>query len=67
MIFMCQGCQAPRGAWTMVFASNIDRLHEELVGRKAIIKMPPTDMPWGLREMHVADPDGNVIRFGSGD
>lgn len=65
MIFMCQGCQAPRGAWTMVFASNIDRLHDELVGRKAIIKMPPTDMPWGLREMHVADLDGNVLRFGS--
>jgi hypothetical protein len=30
-----------------------------------IIQMPPTDTRWGLRELHVADPDGNVIRFGS--
>jgi catechol 2,3-dioxygenase-like lactoylglutathione lyase family enzyme len=65
MIFMCQGCQAPRGAWTMVFARDVDQLHRELVERQAIIKMPPTDMPWGLRELHVADPDGNVLRFGS--
>ena len=63
-IFMCQGCQGASGAWTMIFARDVDRLHEELVQRKAIIKMPPTDMPWGLREMHVADPDGNVLRFG---
>jgi catechol 2,3-dioxygenase-like lactoylglutathione lyase family enzyme len=65
VIFMCQGCQGQPGAWIMVFARDVDRLHDELVRRKAIIKMPPTNMPWGLREMHVADPDGNVIRFGS--
>jgi len=29
------------------------------------VRMSPKDMPWGLREMHVADPYGNVIRFGS--
>ena len=28
---------------------------------KAIIRMAPTNMPWGLREMHVSDPDGNVL------
>jgi hypothetical protein len=26
----------------------------------------PTNMPCGMREVHVADPDGNVIRFGTG-
>jgi uncharacterized glyoxalase superfamily protein PhnB len=35
------------------------------VKRGARIKMPPTDMPWGVREMKVADRDGNVLRFGS--
>jgi catechol 2,3-dioxygenase-like lactoylglutathione lyase family enzyme len=64
-LFMCQGCQGAPGSWLMVFAPNVDKLHDELVGKGAIIKMPPTDMPWGLREMHVADPDGNVLRFGS--
>ena len=28
------------------------------------IRMAPTNYPWAL-EMHVEDPDGNVIRFGS--
>jgi catechol 2,3-dioxygenase-like lactoylglutathione lyase family enzyme len=64
-VFMCERCQGHPGAWIMIFTKDVDRLHAELVGRKAIIKMPPKDMPWHLREMHVADPDGNVIRFGS--
>ena len=46
-IFMCQGCQGHPGAWIMVFARDVDRLHDELVRRKAIIKMPPTDM-WSM-------------------
>jgi len=65
VLFMCQGCPARSGAWTMIFARDVDRLHEEFRGKEAIIKMPPTDMPWGLREMQVEDPDGNVMRFGS--
>ncbi len=65
VLFQCEQCQGGAGAWTMTFMSNIDAYHEELKKRGAIIQMPPTDMPWGLREMHVADPDGNVIRFGS--
>lgn len=65
VFFLCQGCQGMPGAWTMIFTRNVDRLHDEFVRRKAIIKMPPTNMPWGMREMQVADPDGNVMRFGS--
>ena len=64
-MFMCQRCQSTPGAWTMVFTRNVDQLHKELVTRNAIIQMPPTNMPWNLREMQVADPDGNVIRFAS--
>jgi catechol 2,3-dioxygenase-like lactoylglutathione lyase family enzyme len=62
-LFMCQGCQGNPGAWTMIFTPDVDKLHDELVRRKAIIKTPPADMPWHLREMLVADPDGNVLRF----
>jgi catechol 2,3-dioxygenase-like lactoylglutathione lyase family enzyme len=64
-LFMCQGCQGNPGSWMMIFAPDVDRLHRELAGKGAIIKLPPTNMPWGMREMQVADPDGNVIRFGS--
>ena len=65
-LFMCQGCQGSPGSWMWIFAPDVDRLHDELVRRGAIIKLKPTNMPWGVREMHVADPDGNVLRFGSG-
>lgn len=64
-LFLCQGCTSPPGAWTMIFARDVDKLHAELRERNAVIRLPPTNMPWGTREMHVADPDGNVIRFGS--
>ncbi len=65
VLFMCESCQSTAGAWSMTFMKSIDAYYEELKKREAIIKQPPTDMPWGLREMHVADLDGNVIRFAS--
>jgi catechol 2,3-dioxygenase-like lactoylglutathione lyase family enzyme len=65
VVFLCQGCQGHPGSWMMLFTRDVDRLYAELVRNKAIIRMPPTNMPWGMREMHVADPDGNVMRFGS--
>jgi catechol 2,3-dioxygenase-like lactoylglutathione lyase family enzyme len=66
-VFMCEGCQGSPGAWAMIFTPSVDRLAEELNGKggRALIRMPPKDMPWRLREMHVSDPDGNVIRFAS--
>lgn len=64
VIFMCEKCQSSPGAWMMTFTKDVDRLYEEFKKRGAIIKMPPTNMEWNLREMHVADPDDNVIRFG---
>jgi catechol 2,3-dioxygenase-like lactoylglutathione lyase family enzyme len=65
VLFMCERCQGKPGAWSMTFMKSVDPYHEELKQRGAIIQMPPTDMPWGLREMQVADVDGNVIRFAS--
>src|SRR5688572_32899595 len=53
VIFQCQGC-GMAGAWVMLFVKDVDKLHDEIAAKGAIIKMPPTNMPWGLREMHVA-------------
>jgi catechol 2,3-dioxygenase-like lactoylglutathione lyase family enzyme len=63
--FLRQRSGANPGVWAMVFARDVDALHREIAARKAIIRVPPTDRPWNLREMEVADPDGNVIRFGT--
>ncbi|MCW5806797.1 MAG: VOC family protein [Deltaproteobacteria bacterium] len=64
-LFMCQRCQGHPGSWLWVFTPDVDRLHKELVQRGALIQSPPDDKPWGVREMQVADPDGNVLRIGS--
>jgi catechol 2,3-dioxygenase-like lactoylglutathione lyase family enzyme len=63
ILFMCQQCQGHPDAWVFTFAHDVDKLHREFVERHAKIRMPPTNMAWGLREMHVEDPDGNVLRF----
>lgn len=62
--FLCQRCPGKQ-SWTMVFTRDVDQLHHEIRGKGALVRRPPTDMPWNLREMLVADRDGNVIRFGS--
>jgi catechol 2,3-dioxygenase-like lactoylglutathione lyase family enzyme len=64
VLFLSQG-DPGTGTWTMIFARSVDALYDEMKQKGAIIKLPPTNMPWGLREMHVADPDENVMRFGS--
>lgn len=66
VVFLCEGCEGMPGSWMMIFARDVDTLHSELAEAGAKIRMPPKDMPWGIREMHVSDLDGNVIRFGTG-
>lgn len=61
--FLCEGCQGTPGGWSMVFVRNVDKLHKEYKRKGAKIRLKPRDMPWGLREMHVSDLDGNVIRL----
>ena len=63
-IFLCEGDQGHPGTWVWIGVSDADALQAEISQRGAIIRMPPTNYPWAL-EMHVEDPDGNVLRFGS--
>jgi lactoylglutathione lyase len=64
-IFMCQRCQGHAGSWLWIATHDVDELHTELVRRGAVIKALPENKPWGVREMQVSDPDGNVLRIGS--
>ena len=63
-IYLCQQCQGRGGAWIWVGVSDVRALRAELAAAGVSIRMEPTNYPWAL-EMHVEDPDGNVIRFGS--
>lgn len=43
-------------------AAGVDRLFREWRERGAEIAEPPVVRPWGMYEMRVLDPDGNVLR-----
>jgi catechol 2,3-dioxygenase-like lactoylglutathione lyase family enzyme len=62
-IFMCERCQGHPGGWMFIMTPDVDKLHAELVRRGARIKAVPENKPWGVREMQVTDPDGNVLRI----
>ena len=55
-----------RGVWMSVFVDDVDATHLECVAQGLEIAWPPTDMPWGVREMHVRHPDGHIFRIGTG-
>jgi uncharacterized glyoxalase superfamily protein PhnB len=45
------------------WVTDVDQLHAELAARGATVQLPPTDQSWGIREMGIRDPDGNVLGF----
>ena len=63
-IYLSRGDQGLGQAWVWIGVDDVAQLHEEYVALGVMIRMAPTNYPWAL-EMHVEDPDGNVIRFGS--
>jgi catechol 2,3-dioxygenase-like lactoylglutathione lyase family enzyme len=63
-IYLCQGNQGAPGTWVWVGVENVAALFEEYRASGAKIVLPPGNYPWAY-EMHVEDPDGHVLRFGS--
>jgi len=47
-----------------VYIRDADTLHAELVAKGANVLDEPVSMPWGLRQFHVLDLEGNRITFG---
>jgi uncharacterized glyoxalase superfamily protein PhnB len=47
-----------------VYVQDADRLHAELTASGAKVVDAPVSRPWGLREFHVEDLEGNQITFG---
>ena len=64
-IFFCEGGQGHPGTWLSIFVEDVDALHEEYKASGATIRQPPTNFPWGMREMNIEDPDGHRLRMGT--
>ena len=58
------GETADRGAWMSIWVDDVDEVHQRCLEQGLEVTWPPTDMPWGVREMHVRHPDGHVFRIG---
>jgi catechol 2,3-dioxygenase-like lactoylglutathione lyase family enzyme len=63
-VMLCQGHQGQPGTWVWLGVSDVEPLFSEFTAAGATIGLPPTNYPWAL-ELHVLDPDGHVLRFGS--
>jgi predicted enzyme related to lactoylglutathione lyase len=50
------GASESAGLWLQV--RDVDAVEREFGDSRVEIIEPPTDMPWGLREMQIRDPDG---------
>jgi SOS-response transcriptional repressor LexA len=65
VLYLNQQNQASRGTWVWIgFDGNISALYKEFKTKGAIIRLTPTNYSWAM-EMHVEDPDGHVLRFGT--
>jgi len=60
-----QSYKPTRAGMTDAFfwVTDVDQLYEEFFARGAVVQLPPTDQTWGIREMGIRDPDGNVLVF----
>jgi len=57
---------ADKGVWMSVWVDDVDAVHQNCVAQGLEVAFPPTDMPWGVRELHVRHPDGHVFRISKG-
>src|SRR5690349_18728919 len=64
-IMLSKGDQGHVGSWLWIGCGDADALEKELRANGAFIRHAATNYPWGSRELHVSDLDGNVLRFGS--
>ncbi len=64
-IYLCRGGQGNTGTWIWVgFDGDIFALYDQLVAKGVRIHHPPLNYSWAM-EIHVEDPDGHVLRFGT--
>lgn len=64
VIYLCEGSQGARGSWLWMGVEHADYF-EQVIDAGANIVQEATNYPWAY-ELRVQDPDGNVIRIGTG-
>jgi catechol 2,3-dioxygenase-like lactoylglutathione lyase family enzyme len=57
---------ADKGVWMSVWVNDVDSVYRRCQDQGIEITFQPTNMPWGVRELHVRHPDGHVFRISRG-
>lgn len=52
--------------WWLDSVAELDETHAKAIEAGAIVTMPPTNKPWGIREFHLRHPDGHMFRVSAG-
>ncbi len=65
-IFFCLRAQGAPGTWLSIFVDDVDDYCKRIKRLGAKVIYGPVDESWGVREIHVQDPNQHVIRFGHG-
>jgi catechol 2,3-dioxygenase-like lactoylglutathione lyase family enzyme len=52
-----------RGVWLTIWVDEVASIYRHCLEQELDVTWPPTDMPWGVRELHVRHPDGHVFRL----
>lgn len=64
VIYLCEGAQGARGSWLWMGVESADYFDQALAAGATIVQ-EATNYPWAY-ELRIQDPDGNVIRIGTG-
>lgn len=52
-------------SWWVESPAEVDALHAFALEHDLDVSYPPTDEPWGVRELHLRHPDGHTFRVGA--
>jgi catechol 2,3-dioxygenase-like lactoylglutathione lyase family enzyme len=63
-IFLTEHPECSSGALVYFYVREVESLLAQLKQNGAVLGLGPVDQPWGVREVHLRDPDGNKLRFG---
>ena len=55
-----------KGCWMSLWVNDVDAVHQICIDQNIEVTMPPTNMPWNVRELHIRHPDGHVFRISKG-
>ena len=65
---LAQEAQGGPGMWIYLDLASVEdlaALYQEYLEKAVKIPEPPTDKPWGMREMLIEDVDGHTLRIGA--